>query len=223
VWKQQLLEGWVVPATAAAVGDTVGALHAASAHRPDLARSFDTGESFHAIRLEPYLLATALRHPALAQHLEALAQRTANTRIALVHGDVSPKNILVGPKGPVILDAECAWYGDPAFDVAFCLNHLLLKCLPRPLEAPALRQSFDAFVVAYFARATFETRAALEERAAQLLPALLLARVDGKSPVEYLTEEGARSQVRAVATALIRSAPTRLAQVADRWHIQIGT
>jgi aminoglycoside phosphotransferase (APT) family kinase protein len=136
---------------------------------------------------------------------------------------VSPKNILVGPKGPVILDAECAWYGDPAFDVAFCLNHLLLKCLPRPLEAPALRQSFDAFLVAYFARATFETRAALEGRAAQLLPALLLARVDGKSPVEYLTEEGARSQVRAVAAALVRSAPTRLAQVADRWHIQIGT
>ena len=49
---------------------------------------------------------------------------------ALVHGDVSPKNILVGPAGPVFLDAECAWYGDPAFDLAFCLNHLLLKCLP---------------------------------------------------------------------------------------------
>ena len=51
---------------------------------------------------------------------------------ALVHGDVSPKNILIGPNGPVFLDAECAWFGDPAFDLAFCLNHLLLKCLWSP-------------------------------------------------------------------------------------------
>jgi aminoglycoside phosphotransferase (APT) family kinase protein len=221
LWKQQLLEGRVEPATAEAVGDMVGALHAASAHRADLARAFDTGESFHAIRLEPYLLATGRRHPALAPRLEALAKRTAATRIALVHGDVSPKNILVGPQGPVILDAECAWYGDPAFDIGFCLNHLLLKCLPRPREAPALRQAFNAFVAAYFARAAaFESRAALEARAAQLLPALLLARVDGKSPVEYVTEEGDRERVRAVAVPLIRSSPTRLAEIADCWHVQ---
>ncbi len=220
VWKQQLLEGRVEPATAAAVGDTVGALHAASAHRADLARAFDTGASFHAIRLEPYLLATARHHPALAPELEALVKHTAATRIALVHGDVSPKNILVGPKGPVILDAECAWYGDPAFDVAFCLNHLLLKCLPRPREAAALRRAFDAFVAAYFARAAFESRAALEARAARLLPALLLARVDGKSPVEYVREEADRARVRAVAVPLIRSAPARLAEAANAWHVQ---
>jgi len=220
VWKQQLLEGRVEPATAAAVGDTVGALHAASAHRADLARAFDTGASFHAIRLEPYLLATARRHPALAPELEALVKHTAATRIALVHGDVSPTNILVGPKGPVILDAECAWYGDPAFDVAFCLNHLLLKCLPRPGEAAALRRAFDVFVAAYFARAAFESRAGLEARAARLLPALLLARVDGKSPVEYVREEADRARVRAVAVPLIRSAPARLAEAANAWHVQ---
>jgi len=220
-WKQQLLDGRVEPATAAAVGDTVGALHAASAQHADLERAFDTGQSFHAIRLEPYLLAAGRRHPALAQRLEALVKRTAATRIALVHGDVSPKNILVGPKGPVMLDAECAWYGDPAFDVAFCLNHLLLKCLPRPREAGALRRAFDAFVAAYFARAAaFEPRQALEARAARLLPALLLARIDGKSPVEYVTEEGDRERVRSVAVPLIRSAPTRLAEVADCWHVQ---
>jgi aminoglycoside phosphotransferase (APT) family kinase protein len=121
----------------------------------------------------------------------------------------------------VILDAECAWYGDPAFDIAFCLNHLLLKCLPRPREAAALRQAFDAFVAAYFARAAaFEPREALEARAAQLLPALLLARVDGKSPVEYVSQEADRERVRAVAMPLIRSAPTCLAQAADCWHAQ---
>ena len=127
VWKQQLLDGQIDVDTAGAVGHAIGTLHAASARRDDLANAFDTAENFHALRLEPYLLATGRQHPSLASRLEELVDRTARTRIALVHGDVSPKNILVGPKGPVLLDAECAWYGDPAFDVAFCLNHLLLE------------------------------------------------------------------------------------------------
>lgn len=218
VWKAQLLAGRVEPATAAAVGRLLGMLHQASSGREELARRFGSDENFCALRLEPYLLATAQRHPDLAPALRALVSRTAATRLALVHGDVSPKNILVGPRGPVFLDAECAWYGDPAFDVAFCLNHLLLKCLPRPDCRALLRQSFDAFVAAYFAAARFEPRAALQARAASLLPGLLLARVDGKSPVEYVTDERDRELVRAVAAPLLRRAPATLAEVADAWH-----
>jgi tRNA A-37 threonylcarbamoyl transferase component Bud32 len=221
VWKQQLLDGRVELRTAAAVGRILGTLHAASSNDDDLARAFATGANFHALRLEPYLLATAGRHRELAATLAALAERTAATRVALVHGDVSPKNILVGPRGPVFLDAECAWYGDPAFDIAFCLNHLLLKCLVRPDERAALRAAFDAFVDAYFAAATFEPRAALEGRAASLLPALLLARVDGKSPVEYLTDEQ-RERVRASAAPMILRPPPRLGEVADDWHAGLG-
>jgi aminoglycoside phosphotransferase (APT) family kinase protein len=217
VWKQQLLAGHIDPATAAAVGHAVAVLHQASAHRADLAVAFATDASFHALRLEPYLLATAQRHPALASHLHALAERTANTPSALVHGDVSPKNILIGPNGPVLLDAECAWYGDPAFDIAFCLNHLLLKRLPRPDGHAALATSFKAWVEAYFATARFEPREALEARAAALLPALLLARVDGKSPVEYITEAAQKAQVRTAAAALILHPLTTLSAVAERW------
>ena len=62
---------------------------------------------------------------------------------------MSPKNILVGPDGPIFLDAECAWYGDPAFDLAFCLNHMLLKCLAVPAAAPAFLDCFDALACAY--------------------------------------------------------------------------
>jgi len=221
VWKQQLLAGTVNVDTAAAVGWVLATLHLASAHDGALARTFDSGWNFHALRLEPYLLATAQRHPDLAAALEALVERTANTRIALVHGDVSPKNILVGPRGPVFLDAECAWYGDPAFDIAFCLNHLLLKCLVRPRERPALRRAFAAFVDEYFRAATFESRVALEARAASLLPALFLARVDGKSPVEYLTTERDRDRVRAVAVPLIARPVASLDDVADRWHLAL--
>jgi aminoglycoside phosphotransferase (APT) family kinase protein len=222
VWKQQLLQGVVEPGVAIQVSTVLARLHSASAHRADLAQAFDTLTNFHALRLEPYLLATAGRHPDIAEPLQALALRTGSTRLALVHGDVSPKNILVGPHGPILLDAECAWYGDPAFDVAFCLNHLLLKCLAQPARADSLLGAFAAFVTAYFDTASFESRDTLEARASALLPALLLARVDGQSPVEYLVgRPPLQALVRRVARPLIADPPVRLAAVAESWRLAI--
>jgi aminoglycoside phosphotransferase (APT) family kinase protein len=127
VWKKLLADGEADTRTAAAVGDVLGRIHAATADRPDIAARFATDALFHAIRLDPYLATAANAHPDLSRQLLALVATTASTRRVLVHGDFSPKNILVGAQGPVVLDAECAWYGDPAFDLAFVLNHLLLK------------------------------------------------------------------------------------------------
>jgi Ser/Thr protein kinase RdoA (MazF antagonist) len=216
-WKRQLLDGIADPDTAARIAGILARLHAASADDPEVERAFPTLHIFHSIRLEPYLLATARRHRDLAPALRALVERTAAARIALVHGDVSPKNILIGPRGPVFLDAECAWYGDPAFDAAFCLNHLLLKCLARPATSPAFLDCFAVFSDSYLAAVSWEPRDALECRAACLLPALLLARVDGKSPVEYVTDERDKALVREVARPLLADPPVRLAEVARRW------
>ncbi len=202
VWKARLLAGDVDPDFAARVGGRIATIHAAAAGDPSLAAAFATDSLFEAIRLEPYLRATAKAHPDLASRLEGLADRTAATRLTLVHGDLSPKNALIGPEGPIILDAECAWYGDPAFDLAFCLNHLLLKSVHVPQAAAALVASFDALAEAYLARVDWEPRRALSERAATLLPGLLLARIDGKSPVEYLAPD-ARDAVRRQARALL--------------------
>jgi tRNA A-37 threonylcarbamoyl transferase component Bud32 len=218
VWKAQLLAGEVRVTTAAAVGALLGALHAASAGDAALAEEFATDDNFHALRIEPYLLATAAAHPSLADTLRGLADRTATTHTALVHGDVSPKNILFGPSGPVLLDAECAWYGDPAFDVAFCVNHLLLKSLVVPGRRGELLRSARALVEAYARCVDWEPRSAVEKRAATLLPALLLARVDGKSPVEYLTDDRHRQFVRTAATALLRTPAATMADVVDTWE-----
>ncbi|MGE5170512.1 MAG: phosphotransferase family protein [Rudaea sp.] len=218
VFKRLLLDGVAAPGVAAEVAAIVAALHAASAADACIAQRFATDAIFHAIRLEPYLLATARRHPDLGARLEGLAARTAATKRALVHGDVSPKNILLGPHGPVLIDAECAWYGDPAFDAAFCLNHFLLKCLARPSSAADYLRCFAAFADAYLAGATWEPRAEIEARIASLLPALFLARVDGKSPVEYVTSEGDRQRVRDVAMPLIVRPAARPAEVAGRWR-----
>jgi hypothetical protein len=115
----------------------------------------------------------------------------------------------------VFLDAECAWYGDPAFDLAFCLNHLLLKAVHLPAQSSALAQSFVQLTQAYLDAVDWEPVDAFERRAAQLLPALMLARVDGKSPVEYLTEEGRREVVRRAATQGLRQPPQQLREVLD--------
>jgi aminoglycoside phosphotransferase (APT) family kinase protein len=210
VWKALLRDGHADAAFAGHVGARLAAIHAATAGDPGVAQRFATDEIFYAIRLEPYLVATAKVHPSLG--LAALAQRTADTKQCLVHGDVSPKNILVARAGPVFLDAECAWYGDPAFDLAFCLNHLLLKCLWVPGARGAFLECFDALAGAYLRGVSFD---GVEQRAASLLPALLLARVDGKSPVEYLTEEG-KTVVRRVAPTMLGSASLR--QIRDTWQ-----
>jgi aminoglycoside phosphotransferase (APT) family kinase protein len=222
LWKAELLAGRVDPGFAARVGETLGAIHAASAKEPGLAGDFATDETFRALRLDAYLLATARRRPEAAAELEALVERTAGLHLGLVHGDVSPKNILMGPKGPVFLDAETAWWGDPAFDVAFCLNHLLLKRLVVPGAAQALNQSFQALASAHLDQVGWEPRADFEARAASLLPGLMLARVDGKSPVEYLTEERQHEQVRAVAIPLLKRPPESLEAVRAAWDRSLG-
>ncbi|KQX26577.1 aminoglycoside phosphotransferase [Variovorax sp. Root434] len=218
VWKEQLLHGEVDPATAFAVGQVLGRLHAASAGRADVAEAFDTVDNFYALRLEPYLVAAANHHPELAPVLLELVAKTAGTQYALVHGDVSPKNILVGPSGPVLLDAECAWYGDPAFDLAFCLNHLLLKGVVRRDALLQLSASFDALLQGYLEQLNWESAERLETRAARLLPALMLARVDGKSPVEYITEEATRDLIRTFASQLLRDPVPALSELRNTWN-----
>jgi aminoglycoside phosphotransferase (APT) family kinase protein len=222
LWKAELLAARVDTAFAAEVGRKLASVHAATAGDAGIAARFPTGRIFEALRLDPYLRATARRHPALSQRLNALADRTAAMARALVHGDVSPKNILVGPSGPVFLDAECAWYGDPAFDLAFCLNHLLLKCLARRPAKSRFLVAFDALAAAYFERAEFEDRPSLEARVASLLPGLFLARIDGKSPVEYVTDEASRDRVRRVAIPLIADPPAVISHIRDAWNRELA-
>ena len=217
VWKERLRDGAIDTNAAAAVGDLLGRIHAGAAGDPAMPNRFDHAAIFDAIRLEPYLAATARVHRDLGASLTALAAATRANRRTLVHGDFSPKNILLGPSGPVILDAECATFGDPAFDLAFVLNHLLLKGAWRPQWRARYVDALVALQHAYVAHVKWESRAAVLARTAALLPALMLARVDGKSPVEYLIDEGVKDDVRGFARALLVSPVGNPAVIARRW------
>jgi 5-methylthioribose kinase len=221
IWKQELQAGHIDNMFAGEVGRIICAIHSGSAGSPSIASKFSTDDVFYSIRIEPYLEATARIHPDLSNALQNLASSTMSSKRALVHGDISPKNILVGPSGPVFLDAECAWYGDPAFDFAFCLNHILLKTISQRGDRRALMESFEALMGRYLMGVTWEPPGELEARAARLLPALLLARIDGKSPVEYITGTADKELVRSVARTLIATPQSRLSEIRRRWSQEI--
>ena len=222
LWKTQLRDGDADPAFAAQVAASLARIHATTAADATTAAEFPTDQIFYDIRLEPYLVATARAHPDLAPQLTHLVATTQANKRALVHGDVSPKNILRGPHGPVFLDAECAWWGDPAFDLAFCLNHLLLKCVWTPSATAGFLACFDALANTYRAQVDWEPPGELEARAAHLLPGLFLARVDGKSPVEYITAEADKNRVRRTARALLAAPVDQLGDVRQTWAQELA-
>ncbi len=215
VWKDELSLGHVDPAFAAEVGRRIARVHAATAGSAAVQAQFPDPAMFRALRVDPFLRHVARNNAAVAAPLEALADQLDAARIALVHGDVSPKNILMAPAGPVILDAECAVYGDPAFDLAFCTTHLLLKAVW--LDRADLQQAAAAMVAAYAQHIDWEDPAALLDRAGRLTAALLLARIEGKSPAPYLTEPLHRQAVRRQATALLL-APRAIDQLVAHWE-----
>jgi aminoglycoside phosphotransferase (APT) family kinase protein len=217
VWKALLRNGHADKAFASAVGRSLAQIHAGTAGREDIAAQVNDDALFTAIRLDPYFAHTARRHEPVAAALRRLMAETLANRRALVHGDVSPKNILAGPDGPVFLDAECAWYGDPAFDLAFCLNHLLLKALWNAKAVEGYSACFEVLATAYLSGVAWEDARALEMRAARLLPGLLLARIDGKSPVEYITQDKAKEAVRHFAIAALRHPFNTLEALRQAW------
>src|SRR5689334_18119183 len=132
-WKTRLLDGIIETDLVRQFGTLLGTLHRNSAgHRGELANAFADSAFFEALRLVPYYETAAARNPDAAGFLAALAAETRATRLALVHGDFSPKNILVYQGQLVLLDHEVIHFGDPAFDVGFSLTHLLAKAEHRP-------------------------------------------------------------------------------------------
>jgi tRNA A-37 threonylcarbamoyl transferase component Bud32 len=217
-WADMLEEGDINPSTAAEIGRMLGRIHAATANNFAVAQRFATDHIFRAARIEPLLLATADAQPIVAARLRQLAMNTERNKLALVHGDFTPSNFLIGPKGPVLLDAEYAWYGDPAFDLALCLSHLMVACILRPQWRDYYLTCYTAFCAAYAQRVTWEMPEQTNERAALLLPALVLAHAYGRGPSEGMPRETDKEAIAGPARRLLLDPVVRLGAVREAWR-----
>lgn len=211
-WKTSLLSGEIRPKVAAAIARILGAMIRATWVSAEWDERFGDQTVFGQLRLDPYYRFTAARHPDLSSRFERLTSMCAERRCSLVHGDYSPKNFLVSGDSAMAIDFEVVHFGDPSFDAAFMLNHLRLKMFYHPEWE---RQYADAAIVFWN-----ELRSSLppatewfEPSTIAHLGGLMLARIDGKSPAEYIATDPLRNRVRQYARELMLYPPTAMEEI----------
>lgn len=216
IWKDVLFAGRAEVTTAKQAARMLALIHCESMARPDLLDRFRDQSLLIQGRIDPYHRMAAQRHPDLEPIISAEVERLLDTQLALVHGDYSPKNIVVYPQHILILDFEVAHWGDPAFDVAFCMTHLVLKATHFPAQQADHLECALAFWNTY-ERAVGRTFGdGLASSVVAELGCLLLARIDGKSKIEYIKDESTREFVRHLARHLL-VAPPQDPQAAINW------
>lgn len=217
-WKTALLAGHVDLNAARRAGELLAKIGAAAHSDPSLQHRFEDRSVFDQLRIDPYYRVTAARHPEMKLSYDKLIADSWSIRTALVHGDYSPKNILVKGGSVVLIDFEVVHWGDPAFDAGFMLNHLFLKALHQP--------QYDYFAAArVFWRSLVsgirtDGIAEFEQMMLRHLGGLMLARIDGKSPVEYIRREDVKNRARELARSIMLERPGSLEEairMADRY------
>ncbi len=208
-WKSLLLAGTVDKEVAVRLGSLLAQWHGATWQGKELSARLRRPERFEALRVDPYYRTVARRRRETAGAVLGYVDQMMGRQLCLVHGDFSPKNVLVGPAPDLwVIDFEVAHFGDPVFDLAFLLCHLMLKSVHRPAWAAA----YDACAVKFGRTYVSEVRAELMPSWPYVLGhvgCLMLARVDGKSPAEYLTNDE-RPKVRRFGDALLSAPPGNL-------------
>ena len=212
-WKSVLLSGRVVSDQFEQFGSLLGIIHRRSAESArELSRTFAESAHFESLRLETYYLYTAQEVAPAANFLIRLAQETLDQKLSIVHGDFSPKNTLVYRGRLILLDYEVVHFGDPAFDVGFALTHFLSKGHHLQQQRLALLKAAGLFWRVYFKEISPLGWDAIESRSVRHTLGCLLARVAGKSPLEYLTPQEVKRQ-RDVVLKMIVAPPTTVADL----------
>jgi 5-methylthioribose kinase len=213
VWKRVLLgdaPGPDAAETAGALGTVLGTWHARTWHDQHVADCFNDYEAFEQLRISPFHRTVAAAHPAVAARVDACVRELLTRRDCLVHGDFSPKNVLVGANGFMVLDFEVAHFGAAVFDLAFLQCHLILKALHMPSRAAELASAARRFVGSYERACPHPVR-----RIGWHTACLLLARVDGLSPAGYLSRATSEAVSR-LALGLLAADDPPTAEVWDR-------
>lgn len=207
-WKTMLLRGEVDSDAIIQFGNLLGAIHRnAKTFRGELETAFSDTSFFESLRLEPYYAYSAQQAPGAAAFLNGLIAETRAQRTTLVHGDYSPKNVLVHNRRLILLDHEVIHWGDPAFDIGFSMTHLLSKAH----HLKARRADFVAAAQLYWK--SYDD-ASFESRAVKHTLACLLARGVGRSPLEYLNA-AERGVQRDAVLSLIGNAPLTISELIE--------
>ena len=215
-WKEMLLRGEVDFDLVVQFGKNLGQIH----------ESFDVAgfdpqsvlwkkDFFESLRLEPYYAFAAVQQPGAASFLHQLIEDTRAISETIVHGDYSPKNILVHENRLILLDHEVIHIGDPAFDIGFSVTHFLCKANHMRSKAglfgEAARRHWSAYrEVCAGGGKDFEFRAMRHTLGC------MLARIDGRSPVEYL-DEAARLLQRNAVIDMMRRPPGAIPDLLEQF------
>tara|TARA_Y100000590_G_scaffold464365_1_gene633623 strand:+ start:942 stop:1976 length:1035 start_codon:yes stop_codon:yes gene_type:complete len=202
-WKELLFSGQVNPKDARNAGELLGTIHKMTSSNPGLSARFPNDHIFIQGRVSPYFDPLEETRPELSSALATIRHRLTNNQIALVHGDFSPKNILVSTRSITVIDAEICHFGDPAFDTGFLISHILLKYIHRSDLRPKLVRIAQIFWNTYLT--TFDNNLPYDQERAtcHIIGALLAARIDGKSPAEYIISSPEKEVARKLSGSIL--------------------
>jgi len=206
-WKQNMLEGRIHPEMGEKLGKILATWHNATAVDEAIKAKFMEGELFEQLRVSPFYRAVAAKNPNLQAVIKSLIEEITAEKIALVHGDFSPKNILAtSDHSPIVLDFEVAHTGNPVFDLGFICAHLLCKTIRtnNSGEKEALISTANRFLDSYRQNCDLTITESLPLHVALIA----LARVEGVSPVNYLDESAQQQLVAITKSALLDSTMT---------------
>ena len=202
-WKKDLLQGIINPVIAEKAITAIAKVHEYTAYHRDACERFNDQTFFDDLRLKPYILHLAGKYPELVNQAEEQVQMLRESRIALIHGDYSPKNIMLDGEKIYIVDMEVACYSHPAFDLAFFFNHFFLKSIHLPAHRNEFLATVQMMMKRYLSNITYISADEIESATTRLLGFMLLARVDGKSPAEYIVAENEKQSVRSLGMTIL--------------------
>ena len=203
-WKIDMLEGRIYPEMGAKLGKILAAWHNAAAVSDEIKAKFLEGSLFEQLRVAPFYRAVMDKNPDLQPVISDLIVEITTVKSTLVHGDFSPKNIMATQDHrPIVLDFEVAHIGNPVFDLAFLLAHLLCKIVyaTQVDQKQALVETATQFLNTY----KQNTRLTVAESLPHHIALIALARVEGVSPVNYLDGPAQQRLVALTKSALLDS------------------
>ena len=221
VWKQLLLDGEISLEIARQAGNLLAKIITASQANEIFKETFSDRTVFDELRVDPYYRTTAMRDADARKAIQRLIDDSWAIRTSLVHGDYSPKNMLVRGDNIFLIDFEVVHWGDPAFDAAFLLNHLMLKAFHRPGCTDRYFEAAREFWKALAGCAGEAAGPRFEIMTVRHLGGLMLARIDGKSPVEYIQDDNTKTRIRRAARKILLDTPDSLEQAWANLHREI--